>query len=76
MEIERLKAASIKPEAEFGEPHFKKYESHISIPLTMPRDGAIGRARFTGECTIRIAKMGEIILSRSFPVLNYRYKMA
>ena len=35
VETERLKAAKIKPKAEFGEPHFKKYGDHISIPLTI-----------------------------------------
>ena len=76
VETERLKAAKIKPKAEFGEPHFKKYRGHISIPLTITRDGTNGQARFTDTRTIKIAKMGEIKLSREFPVLNYRYKTA
>ncbi len=76
VETERLKAADIVPEWEFGEPHFKRYGEHTSIPLTISHDGTIGQARFTGERTIRIAKMGEIKLSREFPVLNYRYKTA
>ena len=76
VETERLKAVNIKPKAEFGEPHFKKHGSHISIPLTITHDNTTGQARFTDTRTIRIAKMGEIKLSREFPVLNYRYKTA
>ena len=76
VETERLKAAKIKPKAEFGEPHFKRYGGHISIPLTISHDNTDGQAWFTGERTIKIAKMGEIKLSREFPVLNYRYKTA
>ncbi len=76
VETERLKAADIKPKVEFGEPHFKKYGDHISIPLTITHDGTIGQARFTNTRTIKLAKMGEIKLSREFPVLNYRYKTA
>ncbi len=76
VETERLKAADIKPKSEFGEPHFKKYGDHISIPLTITHDGTIGQARFTNTRTIKLAKMGEIKLSREFPVLNYRYKTA
>ncbi len=76
VETERLKAADIKPKVEFGEPHFKKYGGHISIPFIITHDGTVGQARFTGERTIKIAKMGEIKLSREFPVLNYRYKTA
>ena len=76
VETERLKAADIKPEYEFGEPHFKRYGEHISIPLTISHDNTDGQAWFTGECIVRIAKMGELKLSREFPVLNYRYKTA
>ncbi len=76
VETERLKAADIKPEWEFGEPHFKRYGGHISIPLTITHDGTNGQARFTDTRTVQIAKMGEIKLSREFPVLNYRYKTA
>ena len=76
VETERLKAADIVPEWEFGEPHFKKYGDHASIPLTITHDGTDGQARFTDTRTIKIAKMGEIKLSREFPVLNYRYKTA
>ena len=60
VETERLKAADIKPEAEFGEPHFKKYKSHISIPLTISHNNTHGSAWFTSERTIRTAKMGKI----------------
>ena len=77
VETERLKAADIKPDVEWGEPHFKKkYKDHISIPLTISHNNTHGSAWFTGERTIRIAKMGEIKLSREFPVLNYRFKTA
>ena len=76
VETERLKAADIKPEWEFGEPHFKRYGEHISIPLTISHDNTGGQARFTDTRTVQIAKMGEIKLSREFPVLNYRYKTA
>ena len=76
VETERLKAADLKPEWEFGEPHFKRYGEHISIPLTISHDNTDGQARFTDTRTVRIAKMGEIKLSREFPVLNYRYKTA
>ena len=76
VETEKLKAADIKPKAEFGEPHFKKYGDHISIPFIITHDGTVGQARFTGERTIKIAKMSEVKLSREFPVLNYRYKTA
>ena len=48
VETKRLKAAKIKPKAEFGEPHFKKYGDHISIPLTITHDGTNGHAWFTG----------------------------
>ena len=77
VETERLKAADIKPKAEFGEPHFKKkYGHHISIPLTISHNNTHGSAWFTSERTIKIIKMGELKLSREFPVLNYRYKTA
>ncbi len=76
VETNRLKAANIKPKAEFGEPHFKKYGDHISIPLTITHDNTEGQARFTDTRTIKISKMGVIKLSREFPVLNYRYKTA
>lgn len=71
VETEKLKAANIKPDVEWGAPHFKKYGSHISIPLTITHGNADGQARLTSERTIKIAKMGEITLSRLFPVLNY-----
>ena len=76
VEIERAKAAGIKPETEWGEPHFKKRGDRISIPLMITHDNTVGDARFTGERTIRIHKMGDIALSRPFPVPNYRPKTA
>ena len=76
VETERLKAAGEKPETEFGEPHFKRYSDNISIPLTISHDGTVGSARFTGERTIRITRLGDIHLSRTFPVPNYRPKKA
>ena len=76
VETERIKAAGGKPETEFSEPHFKRYSDPISIPLTISHDGTVGSARFTGERTIRIAKLGDIRLSRIFPVPNYRPKKA
>ena len=76
VETERLKAAKIKPEYSWGEPHFKRYSEHISLPLAITHDGTEGSARFTSDRDIRIQKMGDIFLSRPFPVLNYRYKTA
>ena len=76
VETKRAKAARIELDIEWGEPHFKKYGSRISIPLTISHDGTTGQARFTGDRTIRIQKMGEIKLSRSFPVLHYHPKTA
>ena len=75
VETERLKAADITPETEWGEPHFKKRGDRISLPLNITQ-GNGGTARFTGERSIRILKMGDILLSRPFPVLNYRPKTA
>ena len=72
VETKRLKAAGIKPEAEFGEPHFKRYGDPISLPITISHNAS---ARFDGYRTIRISKMGEIYLSREFPMLNYRAKV-
>lgn len=74
VETERLKAASEMSKAEFGEPHFKRYSDHISIPLTITHDNTSGSARFINDRTIRILKMGDIYLSRPFPILNYRPK--
>ena len=76
VETERLKAAKIKPEYSWGEPHFKRHGEHVSIPLIITHDGTGGQARFTDTRTIKIQKMGELKLSREFPVLNYRYKTA
>lgn len=76
VETERLKAAGITPKTEWGEPRFKKYSDPISIPLKITHDNTHGDARFTGERSIRVAKMGEIGLSRPFPVPNYRPKTA
>ena len=76
VETERAKAAGIEPDTEWGEPHFKKYGDRISLPLTISHDGTVGQACFTGERTIRVQKMGDIKLSRSFPVLHYRPKTA
>ena len=76
VETERLKAAGIKPGTEWGEPHFKRHGDAISIPLRITHDNTTGDARFTGEYSIRIAKIGEIGLSRPFPVLHYRPKTA
>ena len=75
VKTERLKAADIKPEAEFGEPHFKRYGEPISLPITINHDKTQGSARFDGHRTIKIAKMGEIYISREFPMLNYRPKV-
>ena len=76
VETERRKAAGITPETIWGEPHFKRYGDRISIPLTITHDGTMGQARFTGGRAIRIQKMGNVTLSRPFPVLNYRPKTA
>ena len=76
VETERLKAAGTKPETGRGEPHFKKYGEPISIPLTITHDNTTGSARFTGERTVHISKMGGICLSRPFPVLHYSTKTA
>lgn len=76
VETERLKAAGIVPETEWGEPHFKKRGDRVSIPLNITHDNGGGTARFTGERSIRIYKMGDILLSRPFPTLNYRPKTA
>ena len=76
VETERLKAAGIKPEHEFGKPRFKRYGDSVSIPLTISHDGTVGSARFTGNLVIRISKLGELRLSRPFPVPNYRPKRA
>ena len=75
VETERLKAADIKPEAEFGEPHFKRYGEPISLPFTITHDKTQGLAQFDEHHTICISKMGEIYLSRAFPMLNYRAKV-
>ena len=75
VETERLKAAGIKPEAEFGEPHFKRYGETISLPIAITHDKTKGSAWFDGHRTIRISKMGEMYLSREFPMLNYRPKV-
>ena len=75
VKTERLKAADIKPEWEFGKPHFKRYGDPISLPITISHDKTQGSAWFDGHRTIRISKMGEIYLSREFPMLNYRPKV-
>ena len=76
VEAERLKAAGSTPQAERGEPHFKRRGDRISILLTITHDGPARSARFTGERTIRICRMGDIGLSRPFPVLDYHPKTA
>ena len=76
VETEHLKAAGITPETEWGEPHFKRHSDRVSIPLNITQGNGGGTARFTGERSIRIYKMGDILLSRPFPVLNYRPKTA
>ena len=76
VETERLKAAGIEPDMEWGEPHFKRHGDRVSIPLRITHDHTNGNARFTGDRTIRISKMGDIKLSRPFPTLNYRPKTA
>lgn len=76
VETERLKAAGIKPQTEWGEPHFKRHGDAISIPLRITHDNTMGNARFTGERDIRIQKMGDAGLSRPFPAPNYRPKTA
>ena len=73
VETERLKAADIRPETEFGEPHFKQHGEPISLPLRIADRG--GSAWFDGHRTIRISKMGEVYLSKEFPMLNYRAKV-
>ena len=75
VETERLKAADIVPEWEFGEPHFKRYGETISLPITITHDKIKGSAWFDGHRAIRISKMGEVYLSREFPMLNYRPKV-
>ena len=76
VETERLKATGVAPETIWGEPHFKRYGDRISIPLTITHDGTAGQARFTDGRAIRIHRIGDIVLSRPFPVLNYRPKTA
>ena len=76
VKTERLKAAGIEPDTEWGEPHFKRHGDRVSIPLRITHDHTNGNARFTGDRTIRISKMGDIKLSRPFPTLNYRPKTA
>ena len=76
VETKRLKAAGVTPQAEWGEPRFKRRGDRVSIPLTITHDSTVGSARFTGERTIRISKMGDIWLSRPFPVNHYRPKTA
>ena len=76
VETERLKAIGVKPEAEFGEPHFRRYSDRFSIPLTITHDGTVGSARFINMRTIRITKLGDIHLSREFPFPNFRPKKA
>ena len=76
IETEHTKAAGMEPRVRWGEPHFKRRGDRISIPLKITHDNTHGDARFTGERTVRIAKMGEIRLSRPFPVPNYRPKSA
>ena len=60
----------------YGEPHFKKYGERISLPITITHDNTTGQARFVGSRILRISKMGDITLSRPFPVPNYRPKTA
>ena len=74
VETERLKAAGIRPNTEWGEPRFKRYGDRISIPLKITHDNTHGDARFTGGRDIRISKMGDICLSRPFPVLHFHPK--
>ena len=76
VETEYAKAAGAKPGTKWGEPHYKRYGDRISIPLTITHDNTSGSARFTGDRTMRILKMGDIKLSRPFPVPNYRPKTA
>ncbi len=76
VETEYLNAADIKPETEWGEPHFKRYGDPVSIPLRITHDNTTGNARFTDDRTIRIHKMGHIKLSRQFPVPDYQPKVA
>ena len=76
VETEYLKAAGITPDTERGEPHFKRYGERISLPLIIRHDSGNGTARFTGERVLRVYKMGDITLSRPFPVLNYQPKTA
>ena len=73
VETKRLKAAGETPKAEFGEPGFRHYGESISIPLTIRDHG--GSARFDGRRTISIHKMGDVYLSREFPLLNFRAKV-
>lgn len=74
VEAERLKATGIRPNTEWGEPRFKRHGDRISIPLKITHDNTHGDARFTGGRDIRISKMGDICLSRPFPVLHFRPK--
>ena len=75
-DTDRARAAGITPETEWGEPHFKRHGERISVPLTITHDGTAGSARFVGGRILRVAKMGDIALSRPFPVNNYRPKAA
>ena len=68
VDTEYLKAAGVKPQTEWGEPHFKRYGDPISIPLRITHDNTDGNARFTDDRTVRIHKMGDVKLSRAFPV--------
>ena len=76
VEAERRRAAGAGGGIAWGEPHFKRRGGRISLPLTITHDNTRGQARFAGERTIRISKMGDINLSRPFPIPNYRPKTA
>ena len=73
VETERLKAAGETPKTEFGEPGFRHFGESISIPLSMSSTYR-GSARFDGHRTVSISKMGDVYLSREFPMLNFRTK--
>ena len=76
VEAERLKAAGVTPQAERGEPHFKRRGDRISIPLMITHDSTARSSRFTGWRTIHISKMGDIRLSRPFRTPDYPPKTA
>ena len=69
VETKRLKAAGVAPNIQWGEPHFKLHSDGISLPLAITHDNTSGQTRFTGEHTIRMAKLP---LPLRFVVFSYK----